>query len=330
MTISTRALFRAVSIEGLSAPYNTAHLKIYYPAKFSDSDEECNSGVVPAYIDRAPFPIVIILPGINLGPEAYSWLAEDFARRGIVSITYSLIAEEMPGYISLTPGLDLAQITPENYGKKPSALAVGAILKDLATVQTRGVLAGLLDLNTLILGGHSAGGTTALINARADWFPGLKACFSYGAHTGAATALGFPEDYILPIPSSLPLMIVGGTRDGCIAGSSHRYAQNAKASATEKVARSFDEGISSQRHDAYLLLVEGANHFSLAHPADHTTGRPFIDMPTTRPDEEIRQLLARSFGLFIEAHACGKQPAKLELDELLKTNAALLVRSDRK
>ena len=55
--------------------------------------------------------------------------------------------------------------------------------------------------------------------------------------------------------------------------------------------RTFDEALTSQRGDSYLALVDGANHFSLAWPEDHSTGRPFIDLPTTRDGSDLRQLL---------------------------------------
>ena len=286
-----RAIYRAISIGNSTAPYDRASLKIFYPGHYGDSEEERNTGVIPADRDRAPFPVVIIFPGINLGPEAYSWLAHELAAQGIVSVTYSLVAEEMPGYISLTPGLSINALAPENFGKQASATALADIIEDLHRVNEAGVLHGLLDLNNIVLGGHSAGGSVALLNARADWFPGLSAVFSYGAHAGAATALGYPENAMFDIPAEMPTLIMGGTRDGCIANSAKRYGANT-ASATERVEKTFDQALGSDRKDSYLAIIEGANHFSLAWPEDHSTGRPFIDLPTSRPDEELRQLLS--------------------------------------
>ncbi|MEP5568437.1 MAG: hypothetical protein ABJN62_11425, partial [Halioglobus sp.] len=207
-----RAIYRAIALPDAEAPYDRASLKVYYPAKYGDSDEERNSGLVPADTASAPFPVVIILPGINLGPEAYTWLARDLARAGVASVTYTLIAEEMPGYISQTPGLALSELTAERYGQSPSATAIGPILKDLHALNEEGLFAGTLDLNNVILAGHSAGGTVALLNARPDWFPGIAGALAYGAHTGAATALGYPEDAMFAVPDQLPLLIMGGTR----------------------------------------------------------------------------------------------------------------------
>lgn len=330
MTNTVRAIFRAVSIPGGNAPYNAAHVKIYYPAMLSGSDEERNAGVVAVDSRQAPLPIVILLPGINLGHESYRWLAEHFAKEGIVTVTYSYICEEMPGYVSITPGLDLQRFTPEHFGTGPSATTIQPLIAMLGELNQDSVLSGSLDLDSIVVGGHSAGGTVALVNADPEWFPPVKAVFSYGAHSGASTALGFPEDTILPIPSKLPILIIGGTEDGCIEHSNQRYGADSNASTTERVERSFDEGLKGQQGDKYLLLINGANHFSMAHPLDTSTGRPFIDRPTTQPDDSIRALLANSLSLFINAHARSDQAAKKRLHRLLETPNPLIALSNRK
>ena len=46
--MSVRALYRAISIPGAAAPYASAALKVYYPACYGGSEEERNSGVIPA------------------------------------------------------------------------------------------------------------------------------------------------------------------------------------------------------------------------------------------------------------------------------------------
>ena len=276
-----------------------------------------------------PFPVVIMLPGINVGPEAYGWLARALAVQGVVTVTYTLVAEEMPGYISLTPGLDIAALTPDQYGSRPSATAIAPVLADLAAMNEQGVLADKLDLSRIVLGGHSAGGTVALLNARADWFPGVCAAFSYGAHTGAATALGYPDNSMFDTPSTLPLMIMGGTRDGCIANSSGRYGDS-QANATERVERTFYESVDADRGDCYLAIVEGANHFSMAWPQDDSTGRPFIDLPTTAPDEQLRDLLAQLACLFIGATVQNDDSARQQLEQALLAGHSLIKRGARR
>ncbi len=325
-----RALYRAIRIPGCEAPYDRASLKIYYPSQPTGSDEERNSGVVPAATEGAPYPVALLLPGINVGPESYAWLARQLAETGVVTVTYTLVAEEMPGYISLTPGLSIAALAPEDYGKKPSATAIAPILEDLAQLNKQGVLAGLLDLERIVLGGHSAGGTVAILNSRPDWFPGLRAAFSYGAHAAAATALGYAPDSLFEVPSQVPLLIMGGTQDGCIANSVARYGQDKLGSATEKVELTFDQGLSSSRGDSYLAIVEGANHFSLAWPHDDTTGRPFIDLPTTRPDDALRELLAALICDFVAATVCGEDRARRRLEHSLLAGHELIARGARR
>ncbi len=326
---SVRAVYRAIEIPGVKPPYDRASMKVYYPAKRDGSEEERNTGVVPADSDQPPFSVVIMMPGINIGPESYGWLARELANRGVVTVTYTLVAEEMPGYISLTPGLELTELVSDNYGKNPSATAVAPIIGELAGMNNEGVLAGCLNLEKLVLGGHSAGGTVALLNARTDWFPGLVAAFCYGAHTGAATVLGYAEDSFFPTPAQVPLLIMGGTRDGCIANSGGRYGDT-EASATGKVERTFDEAIDCDRNDSYLAILKGANHFSMAFPVDDSTGRPFIDMPTTHSDEEIRALLAGLITDFVCANVSNDDHARSRLEDSVLAGHELIERGARR
>ncbi len=327
--MTARAIYRAIGIPGVEPPYDRASLKIYYPARRLDSDEERNTGLVPADPAAAPFPVVIMLPGINVGPESYGWLAKSLAEQGLVTVTFTLIAEEMPGYVSLTPGLSLNELARDQYGQRPSATAIAPILEELARINREGVLAGCLDLGRVILGGHSAGGTVALLNARPQWFPGVCAAFSYGAHTGAATALGYAEDSFFPTPADVPLLVMGGSRDGCIANSGGRYGAGG-ASPTERVERTFNEAIDSRRGDCYLAIIDGANHFSMAWPEDHSTGRPFIDLPTTREDTDLRQLLSSLIVQFSLWATRGDESMHEQLEDTLLKPHPMIARGDRR
>ena len=288
---TARAVYRACEIAGASAPYDRLSLKIYYPAAPDDGEEQRNAGVVPADCAAAPFPVVVIMPGINIGPEAYGWLAEHLALHGFVTVCYTMIAEEMPGYVSLTPGLDLAAITPSTWGKAPSASSLAAILDAIATENGEGVLKGCIDCNNVVLAGHSGGGSVALFNANPEWFPGVQGAFSYGAHAGASTMLGFEPETVLRLPGQTPLMMVGGTRDGVIAESGYRYGIEGK-DPLYLLRKTFEQGLSSDREDAWLVELEGANHFSMAYPIDAATGRSFLDWPEEGDSESIRSLLA--------------------------------------
>lgn len=300
------------------SPYDVVTMKVFYPAGTPTGKAAAtsrNTGLIPANPTHAPFPIVILMPGINVGAEKYQWLAIELAQQGLVVVTFAWIAEEMPGFISLTPGFDLTALRPGTYGTKPTSPAIPAILTALTQWQADGILAGLLDLDKVVLGGHSAGGTMALQNANPAWFPTIKAAFSYAAHTMASTFLGFEAGTILPLAPHIPLLIIGGTADGVIAGSSHRYG--VKSNPTLALERTFAEAVPGGQNTAYLLLLEGANHFAMAHPPDPTTGRDFIDWPSTRPEHDHRALLADIINLFIQAHVRSRPGALTQLQTQL-------------
>lgn len=317
--IKVRAIYRATAVAGFSAPFDSLTLKIYYPCQYSDSFDERNTGFIPADPKRAPFPVVIIMPGINLSHEAYGWLARCLAEAGYVAVTYSWVTMELGDMINTSPGVQLKRLAHKRYGKKPSCPAIAAVLAELKRVQKKSVLAGLLDLKKVVLGGHSAGGTMALLNANPDWFPAVRGAFSYAAHTAANVQLGWEEDSIMPITRDLPLLIMGGNRDGVIASSSHRYGDDEDSSPTERVERTFHEAVKGNRKDRYLLIVRGANHFSFAWPRDNSTGRPFLDGEEEGDGEEIRKYLASAVINFCDYASSGNAMAAAELQGLCNT-----------
>ena len=298
-----RAVYRACTVPGAPPPYDRVSLKIFYPAVPDDSEEQRNAGVVPADKIGSPFPVLVVMPGINVGPESYAWLAKRLASRGVVTVTYSLIAEEMPGYVSLSPGLDLGAITPAGWGTKPSSTALASILDRLRDENEAGVLQGCLDLDRVVTAGHSAGGSVAIYNARSDWFPGLRGAVSYAAHAAPAMVLGFEPGDMLDLKNDVPIFLIGGVRDGVMAASAHRYGGNR----SDKILQTFDEGISGP---GQLAMVSGANHFSLAYPVDDSTGRHFLDEPEEGDGEVLRALLADLFESFVLDCCDGGQRVK--------------------
>ncbi|MBD1806904.1 dienelactone hydrolase [Microcoleus sp. FACHB-SPT15] len=327
--MTVRALFQTAKVETAASPYDTIQLKVFYPAQMSGSDQEQNLGVVPADSQQAPFKVVIVFNGINCGPELYQWLAVKLADRGLVVVTFSWIAENLPGMVALTPGVDLKMLAPNAYGTGPTASALPALLAALERLQAEGVLAGLLDLDHIILGGHSAGGRVAIESADSRFHPQVAAAFAYAAHTAAIVQLGYASGTILPLPDSLPLLLMGGTCDGVIANSSHPYGV-AWEQATTPVMRTFREAIKGGRDDSYLLLLEGANHFSVVDPFDATTGRPFLDFPATQPEDQLRNLMAEAIGLFIDAHVHSQPTALDALNQILGSTHPLIASFERK
>lgn len=326
--MTVRTLFRAAKVESAQPPYDTIHLRVFYPAQMSGSELERNQGVVPADPQNAPFPVVLFFNGVNCGPELYQWLAVELAERGVVVVTFSWVAENLPRIIALTPGVDVAALQPSNYGTAPTASAVPALLTELEQLQESSVLAGLLDLQKIILGGHSAGGRVAIESANPRFFPQVVASFGYGVHTMAPVMLGYESGLILPLPDALPLLLMGGTCDGVIANSSHRYGI-ASGDATTSTVRTFNEAIQGGRDDSYLMIVEGANHFSIAYPPDPTAARGFLDFPATQPEDQIRSLIAQTIGLFIDAHVRHQSSAFITLEQLIKTVNPLISSFER-
>ena len=299
-TQSIRAIYRACKLDAAVPPYDNVTLKIFYEGQIDDSDETRNAGLVPPVPRSEPCPVVLFLPGINVGPESYAWLAERCAAAGMIAVTYSHIAEEMPGYISLTPGLDISALTPGEYGTRPSATALAAILATLAELNADGLLQGMMALEQVVLAGHSAGGSVALFNANRDWFPQVCGAAAYGAHAAASKVLGYDDDAVLMLPDSVPLLMMAGARDGVIASSAHRYGDD-EADPLARIRDSFERGIVSDRGDCFLVEIDGANHFSFAYPLSETTGRSYLDWPEEADNNEIRQCIADTLIEFISA-----------------------------
>lgn len=293
-----RAIFHATALPNATAPYNVLHLKIYYPAAPINTDAERMTGVISADKTSAPMPVVIFFNGINVGIESYHWLAVKLAEANIVTVMYTHIAETLPSVIGLTPAIDLSKVKPDTYGTGATCPAIQPILDSLAQLNSdeKSPLHQALDLNHIILGGHSAGGTVALQNAQ--FFEQVKAVFAYAGHTMASTMLGFAPNTVLNVGSK-SVMLMRGDRDGVIAASRVRYGTEGQNQ--DPVEKTFDEACQpSAGEEAFDVLLQGANHFSIAHPLDETTGRFFLDMEMTRPAEEIRNQIAELVLAFIK------------------------------
>lgn len=293
-----RAIFHAATLPHATAPYNVLHLKVYYPAAPTNSDAERMTGVIPADKTSAPMPVVIFFNGINVGIESYHWLAVKLSEANIVTVMYTHVAETLPGVIGLTPAIDLSKVKPDTYGSGATCPAIQPILDSLAQLNNdeKSPLCGAMDLNHIILGGHSAGGTVALQNAQ--FFEQVNAVFAYAGHTMASTMLGFEAGTVLKVGDKSVMLMRGG-RDGVIAASRVRYG--VKGQSQDPVEKTFDEACQpSAGEEAWDVLLQGANHFSIAHPLDETTGRFFLDQEMTRPAEEIRNQIAGLVLAFIK------------------------------
>ena len=146
-----RSVWWAVRVPGAPAPFDTAHLRVYYPARPTGSDAERLSGVLAADPAGAPYPVVLLVSGVNVGQDAYRWLAVELAARGVVAVTYDWVGVLFAGLHGITPGVDLDAARPDGYGSRPTSPSLRPVLDALA--QLTGPLDGLLDLDRVALVG---------------------------------------------------------------------------------------------------------------------------------------------------------------------------------
>ncbi|WP_235735441.1 dienelactone hydrolase family protein [Nocardioides alcanivorans] len=285
------------------------HLTMRHPALEASNDIERMSGMLAADPAGAPYPVVIVLPGINVASVGYLDLAVALARAGIVAVTFDWVAELFPGQVGLTPGVDLSAVGPDTYGSKPTTPALAAVLDAVAQAQEAGPLAGLLDLGNIGLFGHSAGGTVALQSARPQWFPQVRAVATYGSHTMASQQLGHAPGTLLPAPVEVPVLLVGGTADGIVAASAIRYGEEAGAPGHDPIERTWSEAL-PETTEAWLVELADAGHMLPAAPEDPTSARGFLEAPPAADQDHLREVLFDLLVTFFAA-TLGDDPSAL-------------------
>ncbi|UGT44156.1 dienelactone hydrolase family protein [Nocardia yamanashiensis] len=295
-----RSLWWSARTDG-TPPFDTAHLKVYYPAAVAGDDTERLTGVFAPDPAGAPYPVVVFLSGVNVGQDSYRRFACAVAEAGFVVVTMDRVAELFGGQRGLTPGVELDAARPDAYGTRPTCPAIGAILEALTELDAHSPLRGALDLDRVALGGHSAGGTVALQSAR--YFPSIAAVFAWGAHTMVATMLGWGPGTVLPAQVNGPVLLGVGTRDGVIQGSADRYGEDG-AERPDPVRRTFFEAL-PESGDHLLAVVPGANHFGIA-DADPTAARAFLDLPG---EVDALAPFARLVSTFLRTHLCADAAA---------------------
>ena len=325
-TTIVRAFWKAIEVKDAQSPYNTIHLKVFYPGENSDPQNPFSTP--SAGRDLAPFPVVIFFSGFNCSLAMYEWLAMELAARGLVVILFDWLADTNK-VTFLTPGVDLSAFSGESYGNMPTASALPLLLEEINNLQSTGVLAGLLDLQKIVLGGHSAGGRLALENAEPKFFDRVIGAFSYGGHSAAPMQLGRDPGTILPLPNSLPMLIIGGTEDGVIAKNSQIYGLEQWQTSATPVIRTFREGIKRENSDSCLVIIDGANHFAIAERTDPTLSVAANDFASTQPEPEIRSLMASVIGSFIDVFLLDRSE-KLQFKELLQNHNSAIALSEFK
>lgn len=321
-----QTLVRATRIEGAPAPYDTAHVQVTYPAR----DEVVDPiGTLAASAAGVPFPSVVWFPGMGTDPAYYRWLGQAVARAGYVFVTYSYVAQVPPGLTGLTPGVDLTAAAPDTFGTKPLSVTLQPVLDLLAELndpEGGSPLAGLLDLDRVALGGHSAGGTVALESHDHRWFPQVRAVVTYAAHTMASTMFGWPAGTALPLPGDCPVLLVEGSEDGLVRGSARFYG--IEPDDYDPLALTFATLPDTEAaRGSRLVTLKGANHFSITSPDDGGTPRAHDDGTATAPPEEIRRIIRETFVHFLHLHLRQDPGAGTDLDALLAGSPLIDARS---
>jgi dienelactone hydrolase len=293
-----RTVFGAARVPGASAPFDTLHARLTYPARPPSDDGQRNSGLLDADPSGGPYPVVVFHGGANCGPEGYAWLAARLTRVGVVTLTFTWVAEVPPGSVpALLAGVEERTMRPGRppTGPSPTLTAARRVIADLGH---RGPLAGLLDDRRVILGGHSAGGREALVGADAARHPGVIGAFSYAGHNAGPLAAGFEPGTMVDITATCPVLLIGGDADGVLRWSGRRYGSDAGPGA-HPVERCFDESLARASGPAYLAMVTDASHFCLSHPHDPSTGRGFLEPDAPEDQSGPREIVARLIEDFV-------------------------------
>ncbi len=228
------------------------------------------------------------MPGINVDPDGYRWLAVELAEAGIAAVTYSLVGEIRTGVVGITPGIDAAALGDRGGRRRAGAVAVGPLLDALAAHDREGLLKGTLDLDHVLLGGHAAGGAMALQSANRAWFSGVTGCFVFaGRDPRSKGAESAPTP--LPVGGDLPTLLMSAELD-------------VESDPSEPLSRTFHDTLHAGRDDCYHAVLAGATSASILWPEDDTTGPAYLEPAPGRDPRAIRGDLARAIIGFVGAH----------------------------
>lgn len=293
------ALFDAFRISDvLSNPYDTVRLKVLYP-EWEES-----------WQDAPALPVVIFIPSGFVEYNRYQWLGERIVREnGVAFVLYDAVVDPT-GEPVLFPD------TVE-YDIDSPAEVLSGVFKKLEQINRVGTLAGRLDLQRVILGGHACGGRIALINANKEFFPGVIAMFGYTAHMAAGPLDGYPPASIMRLDGTVPVLLLGGTLDGVLVQSSYLY-ETVWADAMVPVERTYQEALDPER-PACIIELKGFNHFAMVSPIDTTLAPIDLDFEAAVDKETMKDQLSYFISLFVQLHAWGDAEAKGMLRKAIRS-----------
>ena len=279
-----RAVVDAVRVPGAPAPYDTAHLVVHYPASAGAGD-----AAVGFVRQAAPaLPVVLLANNFNCPPSLYHWLARSLAAAGYAVATWTWVAPLFGGRPGLSTGVDLSLVTPATFGSAVPSSLLPAVVAQLPSL-------GLdLDTSRVVLGGHSAGGTLALLCS--SWL-GAPA-FSYGGHTRTQVPQGFGEDHVLPLGDGPPLLLLGGLEDGIPSAIS--AAQRGRDLPGHPMAVTAARAVPPRR-TCWTVLLEGANHYSFCEGYDGSFGRGHLEAAASGDQDAVRERLRALVLAFCDA-----------------------------
>jgi dienelactone hydrolase len=228
------------------------------------------------------FPIAILLPGFQVNRVYYSHYARQVARQGFVvvvpdGITAIRSRAELFAKVEQVP-VNLARIALDIQGDRAS-------------------FASLLDLQNIILLGHSHGGTIgldAIRGARIGSF--LSGDYSLPEALTAAVFFGtflWEDSHNLPIDNSrIPIALISGSLDSLILSRETQETYERIKNAPK----------------AYIM-VKGANHYGITNRNNPPGSPPEPSKPTIEQAVAI-ETIARWSALFVRAYALNDRIAR--------------------
>ena len=295
-----RAVYDAVAVPGASTPYATAHVVVHYPAV--DADGDPTLGVVAPDPSLAPFPVVLLAGNFNCPPELYAWLAKRLARRGCAVVTWTWVTPLFDGRPGLSTGIDLSAVTPETFGSRLPSVLLPALLDHLPSIADIGPA---MDVSRVVLGGHSGGGTTALLCS--SWLD--VPAFSYGGHTRTQAPQGFGDEHYLPLGDGPPLLLLGGREDGVVGAIARQQRGHVAPGHPMELTevRSVPAG-----RTRWTVLLDGANHYSFCEGYDATSGRGYLERDAAGDAATVRARIGDLVEAFLGVVLDGDPPTALD------------------